>query len=143
VSIGPGSSRGIPGTPLRHRGRAGQALKRAAGHGSRAQYGTGGSQRRSGLGVCAGPNWGRATTNRRLRGTGRYSVGQPDQSGTWSVPPGSHPWGWRSAVRKRIGTTSRPQVQPACWGRGQPATWSPIGGPCCDPTAPRRMAPVA
>ena len=50
-------------------------------NGSRAQYGTGGSHRRSGFGVTSGSQIGTRDHQPSLAGTGRYSVEQPDQSG--------------------------------------------------------------
>jgi hypothetical protein len=78
---------------------------------SLAQYATAGSPRADAASASAGgsPTVPRTTT----LGTRGYSVDQPHQSGICSVCGGAQPSGRRSAVRKRIGANSRPDVQRA------------------------------
>ena len=62
-------------------------LERATRHGSRTQYGTGGSQRRRGVGVTSGSQIATSCHQPRPTGTGRYSVVQPHQSGHGGSDP--------------------------------------------------------
>jgi hypothetical protein len=78
---------------------------------------------------------GAASTPARTRAdplpssAGKYSVLQPHQSGISRVSGGGHqPSRWRSPARKRIGATSRPQVQQASVGRRRPWASSQMGG---------------